>query len=440
MEAKLRGKPLPRRAVPACRSAFSLIELLIAMVILAIGLTMVATMFPVAWTRARGLAEHTTHETVRAAAHNTVKSLTRVTGQPPLNASSFAGDLAYNIADRLIYFSPGNWPSGTDSWVHALNLENVQVEDRRFVDEDPWKIERAPNLASAGLDMWPEAVERSYVRRQVRFHQRIHPPMEARDPATVDDLGVFVAPDRQWDDALDTRRYAWAAFHRISSYIPDAPNAAGATRSFDMYYVTLRRPQPTYRYARQDPSSTAKPWDLAEAPVVPAARPSSEDLMFPVPWRVQIEFRGTPPLASRANPSGIPSEVVVPPLNLQVSPQVGAMLVQMFPSGARFIDEVSGEVYRVVRRRITGPLGEEALLTLDREVFVEDLDLADNDARCDPNREGTLDDCERLRTVWIFPPPVEATRVGPGKDILVFQGSQPVVDIQVRSLNVFPSE
>lgn len=170
---------------------------------------------------------------------------------------------------------------------------------------------------------------------------------------------------------------------------------------------------------------------------------SDEDVMFPVPWRVQVEFLETPPLLSRDAPSGIPTEIVVPPLEIPTTdPAVRAMLVQMFPAGARFIDEVTGQVYRVVKRRVTGDNAEQAFLTLDREVCIEDINLSPNDPRCQGFCASNVLDypCDLLRTVWVFPPPVEAARAGTGRDILVFQGSQPVVDIEVRTLRVAPSE
>ena len=154
--------------------------------------------------------------------------------------------------------------------------------------------------------------------------------------------------------------------------------------------------------------------------------------MFPVPWRVQVEF--PPNLDVSAFATGVPTEILVPPSGLSAGDET-AMMVQMFPKGAHFIDEITGDVYRVVKRRYTDAAGETAALTLDREVFVEDIRLEKADAQCGAP-------CELapfrlyVRTVWVFPPPVEAAR---SRNILVFNGTQPVVGIEVQALKVAPT-
>ena len=70
-----------KRATPRTdRPAFSLAELMIAIVILGLGLLMVASMFPVGWLKARELAEFTTSQSIIGVAEMTVKSLCRVEG------------------------------------------------------------------------------------------------------------------------------------------------------------------------------------------------------------------------------------------------------------------------------------------------------------------------------------------------------------------------
>ena len=121
----------------------------------------------------------------------------------------------------------------------------------------------------------------------------------------------------------------------------------------------------------------------------------------------------------------------------------GRMIIQMFPRGAWFIDELTGAVFQVVKRRVEGEL-DTAWLTLNREVFLEELLLDRDDPRCgtcgtfDPdNQIYAVDNAERIRTVWVDPPPVLAD---PNRDgIATFEGSQPVVDIEVRTLRLGPS-
>jgi len=64
--------------------------------------------------------------------------------------------------------------------------------------------------------------------------------------------------------------------------------------------------------------------------------------------------------------------------------------------------------------------------------------LQDSQAQrpCDGCARDLLDDKERLRTVWVFPPPVVATRIGDG--IVAFDGPQPVIGIETRTIQMAP--
>ncbi len=445
--------------MPSQRHAFTLMELMIGIVILGLGLVMVATMFPVAWTRARTLSEYTVQRAIAEGAHPTVMSLVRVSrpsveAVPSIaDASSFLGDLICDPDKPAAPIAACGVDFPSDTWVHALNLENVQVANRQFIREDLWEVEapRFTPLFVAG-NIPPVIVNNSFFRhKQVSFLQRVYPPMGLRE--NVDVAGVFVGKDERWDDALATHRFSWALFHRLRNQLGDCstPEVRSRIRSFDLYYVTLRRPRPTFRYARQDPTdagSVPDPCFLNKPPVVPVARAPMFDVMFPVPWRVQVEF--PPSLVLKSDPltglptpniTGVPTEIEVPPSGLSTPPETSAMLVQMFATGTYFIDEITGRVYRVVKRRVTGA-GDRAVLTLDREIFLEDIDLPENDPRCftcaviSPVHL-VADAAELLRTVWVFPPPVQATR-GPG-DVPIFEGSQPVVGIDVRTVNIAPT-
>jgi hypothetical protein len=418
-----------------------LLELMIGIAILGLGMVMVATIFPVAWSRARTLSEYTAEQSVTSGAFAKIKTLVHVSGRST-GSSSFLGDLLRDDLKGEPIRACKDWPDEfefyTDTSVHALNLENIRVENQAFVAEDPWRIE-APHLAAliSRGDLPDELVSSAYFSPQVRLYQRVYPPLERRENVAAD--GVFEDDDNRWDDAFGTRRFGWALLHRLSEPIEHED----ITRSFDLFIVTLRRPNPNYRYARQDGEKPVPDaCNVTGGPVVPEARPAEDDVMFPVPWRVQVQFPDT--MASRDDPTGVPTEVLVPPSDASDDEEVNRMLAGMFPTGTYFIDEITGDVYKVVQRRETDATGQLAYLTLDRplkptpEVFREDLHIDQNDPRCpDPYcNNSELDDAELLRTVWVFPPSVEATR-GP-KDTLVFEGNQPVVGISVRNLLVAP--
>jgi hypothetical protein len=442
-------------------------ELMIAIVILGLGMIMVAMMFPIAWDRARTLSEATTKGTITDGADSVIKMLARVDGHG-FDASSFAGDMVFNESKArtdIIPPYPGFLLTDSDTRMHLLHMENVRISDpRAFVPERlepwndllaPWRLERVvlkEDTANICYDPdRPEYCQSLFLSPQVRFEQRVHPPMRPR--SNVDASGVFTDADAQWDDILDKRRYAWAVFYRLREPIgPDryidysgfdaeglADEAADLPREFDVYYVTLRRPQSTLRYARQDPATAPFPDELTEVPVVvPAARPPADDVMLPEPWRVQIQLPNA--LFTVATATGIPTEVQAPPPGLPgPDDATQTMLAQMFQRGAWFVDEISGQVYRVVKRRLSGD-GKTAFLTLDREMTVEDMDLADIEpghplcpTDCWPN---IFDPEEQLRTVWVFPPPVQATRLS--GDVPIFDGRQPVIGIEMRSLTMSP--
>lgn len=453
------------------KAAFSLIEVMMAVIILGLGLVMVATMFPVAWDRARTLAEFTTEQSVWPLADQTVRSLvpcattdfdTEVPGpQIGFTAMGFAGDL---LIDGAFDADPAAPPPpgllqvpGFDNRVHALNLQNIRIAGpRQFVDENPWALERlafaldATNvsaLAMGGYAPAPDFVANNYTTARVLMHQRVYPPMERVPNDFYDD------PDNpQWEAELDTKRFAWGVLHRLRTDFTQllndvaaaAPaqqqvllrNAATSTRVFDMYYVTLRRSNQTNRYARQDatdPGLLPNPTRaIGDASITPQARPPAEDVLFPVPWRVQIQLPGAADLARRGAPIGdpeaptnTPTEAAIPPGDFSGPDEAAQMLVNMFPKGTLFVDELNGQVYEVTAQRLVDAQGRSAVLTLDREVFEQDIQEGPANFRI-------------VRNVWVYPPPApnrEAADIYPP-----FEGNSPVVDIQLRTVPISPRQ
>ena len=419
---------------------------MVALTILGLGLVMVATMFPVAWDRARKLSEVTTQTTVTNTTEQTLKLLVTVDG-PNSRAGSFAGDL-------LVY--DGQQIAVPDHRVHALFLENVlastpgaftpdRMEPAENVETAPWQLERVETSVPLPVleDTYPEFFKNGFGGPQVRFEQRVYPPLRPRDVTTVDNHGEFTEDDPQWDDALGTRRYAWAVLHRLRAAESDPNNPelpivdTEAPREFDIYHVTLKRARPTYRFAQQDSDQLKipDPFDRKKT-YVPAALPPDHDVVLPVPWRVQVYFPDT--LAPKSDPTGVPTEIQV---NTSKVP-TGPFVVDFFRQGTPFIDERNGKVYRVVRRRFAGDDEDHAFLTLDQEVLLEDIDDGYYSGDPPDNHfendilDATHESEELIRTVWVFPPPVEAGRLS--NRTPVFVGKQPVLSIEVRRLTVEP--
>lgn len=419
---------------------------MIAIVILGLGLIMVATMFPVAWQRARTLGEYTIQTTVTQSAHATLKMLAAVDGLDT-HAGTFAGDLIFDNAGggRILALS--------DTRVHALNMGNVIASaPRRFIHKPTkswddgtdrtalWRLGRPDFINVALADLCDDAgrpgfCDPLYVSKQIEFESLVYPPLERRDVSRMDLDGMFIDDDPRWDDALEKRRFSVAILHRLREEVDPTPDGVNQTREFDIYYVTLRRPQPTLRYARQNPDLEMTPNPLARAVVVtPVALPPEQDVMFPSPWRVQVYFPAA--LASTTDPanlpSGVPTEVEVNTLPVATA----EFVVDVFQRGTQFIDEITGAVYRVVNRRIaqgtTGTMQDQAFLTLGREVFIEDIDDSP-----ETGGSNSIELDESIRTVWVFPPPVDAERNA--NDEPVFVGKQPTVGIEIRKLTLTPA-
>jgi len=477
----VRGWGREARALSLGRQGgFSLLELMIAIIILGLGLIMVATMYPVAWTRARDLSEYRVQVSSTEAADTTLSLLARANRGEPYDVSPQPGSFA---GDFILYYDRLNPPTAPlsisqvaaipDRRVHYLYVENITASaPRAFVpnrkkpwsgDYAPWRLEQvAPPAVDPTLENLcddsdkPNYCDNLFYSDQVLFGDRVMPPLPPR--GNVDEEGTFADADPPWDEALDLRRFAWGVFHRLLEPDfppPPAPTATNAEliaysqklielstkkRVFEMYYVTLRRPLPTLRYARQDPEPTNVPNpDDRELLVTPEALPKVDDVLLPEPWRVQVYFPAD--LATTLDPAKCPSppDDLVPPTGIPTvlevntaNAQTAAFLVEFFDRGAMFIDEQSGKVYRVVKRRLAGNDLDEAYLTLDREVMIEDID----DGLMLPN-SCVIEHEEQIRTVWVFPPAVEAIRVRDG--VPVFTGKPPVVGIETRTLEFPPS-
>ncbi len=478
------------RAAVSVRSGFSLIEVMIAIVLLGFGLVMVATMYPIAWNRARTMTEQSMTGSIADSAEQLLRNVLHVDGlnrgaPAPVFASSFAGDLVMfpNILAPggidILYYG--------DTRVHALNMENMAVRGslgRRFYpyrgdptkqqDAIPYLQEQLQPIYPLGDDygVFAPLFDTGFGRAQIRFEDRIFPPLPPR--SGVDRNGVFMTgmPDDQWEEALDTRRFAYAVFHRQRGYPqgygaapgtsvqrivgPDAPNPAAPSgpliqfalddryrdRSFDFYIVTLRRGQASYRFMQQDPDPRFTPDPLQRDMVVNVKGLGQDhDVVLPTPWRVQIFVpNGKPDIAYELNPGtnpGLPDATPGAPSIVHVNNKAYAtsstFVLDMFQPGTWFIDEWNGQVYQVVERRIdVAAANDLAILTLDREMTVPDLDDL-----CIPGDciDGNLSAQEQLRTVWVFPPPIEG-RTGNGNPI--YEGDSPVIGVEVRTLSYSP--
>ena len=405
---------------------------MIAIVILGLGLLVVATMFPIAWTRTRDLAEFTTSTTCTDAAEATVRMLTSV-------SKDLNGNGTYEVGTDGLSSFLGDVNAGgfTDPWVHALDLENISADVVWTTGPPPLVDDFVSEPSVAGPDPDPDSQHPSILAGsfprvvQVAFQDRVYPPLPVPP-----DVSSTAAEITHWKELLRQRRFSWSVLHKLDYANPPTLDE---TRTLTMYFVTLRRVQETHRYARQDPTLETVPeyvfpGDVPSGTVAqPQALGADEDVLFPVPWRVQIAIVDATGEAETIGLPGVPAEALA---NRGAAASSNRLVPEMMPRGAFLIDERSGIVYRVAKREFdpthtdsSGNL-DQAVLTFERDVPYDSLD---------DDRDGTVigsDPSELLRTVWVFPPPVQkAPRTG---NLPLFVGPQPVVGIELRTMVFSP--
>ncbi|HEY3242393.1 MAG TPA: hypothetical protein VGM03_03495, partial [Phycisphaerae bacterium] len=211
---------------------------MIAIVILGLGLVLVASMFPIAWQRARDLNDYTNTTNATDAAEATLRSLCRVTkpvpGPPPTFAvGSLISDFAnYNptavapppAPQILLEALPINWGpspgtpalvpigSGQSSHVRPLLLENVNA----IYDPGNFYNATMPLTTGAVPVEFPDFnAAWGIVARQVAFADRVVPPLPPLPPASA-----MQAERDKWLAQLNVSRFAWDVLYKL-----DVPRA-----------------------------------------------------------------------------------------------------------------------------------------------------------------------------------------------------------------------
>ncbi len=434
-----------RRAGKCQPRAFSMAELMVAVVILGLGLLMAATVFPVAWTRARDLAEATNSQTATASATQNIKSLVSVSAVDLINPSNgtitqLLGDIFVTAGSTIVNAGPP-YPE-IDKQVHPLFVENWLIDGVVGSNNEPV----ASEIQLEGTELPDSCSTAICIDQSLQGWFLTNPPLP--NPVPIVSLGTRLvppmtrwpgtdAPDEEkdaWKERFSSRRFAWTAFHKLESDIFTLD--VDQSRLFTFYFVTLRRTQATHRFPRQDD------YDTMLNTIAPRALGPAEDMAFAVPWLVNLTIFGTwdvngdPLLDNAGNPisTGLPAEAIANP-NLTDESRLTA---QMLAPGSYLIDRINGEIYQVKQRNFTGTGNRydyQATLTLDREIDISDVD--------DVNQNGQVDGIglpgpdEDSRDFWVFPPPVN--RVDSEDDEFpIFNGKQPVVAIETRQISIAP--
>jgi hypothetical protein len=491
-----------------------MVELMFAVVILGIGMLITSSMFPIAWFKAREVAEATVVPALADAAEANIRLVC-----PPQSKN-----LVADLPRATTSFFPGDWiplaqpaPTGggnrdhafiyPDMRVHHLNAGNYLAdtgEDFRNdagtlipIADDSWQLEdnldvmladRNPLLTGFTNGDPTLDVLAVPLSPHLRAHTRLSIPLDAR-PADTADTSV----QSLWEERFELRRHCWSVFYRFNEMpglefgvesqadteIPNARKFALAeqrlrkSRQLSMYYFTLKRPV-NARYARQagyDPdASSPAVVDLAN----PQARGPEFDVRLPVPWRFEAGLKTLP----SASAAGVPSEIHVP---------ANTLMATVLDDGYVLLDDRVGQVFRITDRRDGSVDGVASVIfTLDRDYTIVNGEYAPDynrleagtrdawekeskwyDGQCDAEVSRVLADpasilpddlpsrCQPVgsssgsmtdqpigedeparRTYWVFLPPVDRER-GPN-GIPLFNGSQPVVGVEVRQLTLAP--
>ncbi len=466
----------------ARRPAFSLVELMIATVILGFGLLMIGAVLPIAWKSSLDNSAHTRASAAASLAKFAVQGKCLVDSRRDLfdntaavrNDTLLPPDTVPDLDDNASYALLGDWDTAdlvddngdgaadldaaglplVRPRVHALHLENWALSDSsRFLPANPppQTLNRTVPEAPLLIEFYPDTlIDNRAVGMPAQVALAGSDPILSRVGAAVVSLRERVFPplpetltpeDPQWEELLRGQTFAWSAFHLLTR----VPRSPGDVRNFLFYYVTLRR-GPASRFARQD-FNTLVP--LA----APRALPDSDDVLFPIAWRVPLlivesQSSGVPsvafagvesqdlPVLPSISPSLAAGQAALAPL-ANASCKVAAML----PRGSAFIDEQSGIVYRVTQREYLqdgdGGTDELARLTLDKDVRPADLavDPALELTNGALNGAGAL---RRNRVIWVFPPSVEPGSRNPADGGVRFSGPNPVVEIRVEPLTLRP--
>jgi hypothetical protein len=476
-----------------------MVELMFAVVILGIGMLITSSMFPIAWFKAREVAEATVVPALADAAESNIRLLARPSGPVDSTAAVYtsrffpgdwfpaiegATDPAVVYPDtRVHHLNLGNYLADQDLAAGGTDFTNNADGDVVPVGDDTWQLEDNLDVLLADSLGAVFFADNSATSRRplLRPHQRLSLPLSAR-PLDQPANAASDLEKQHWEERFELRRHCWSAFYRFNE-LPglsfdiaskndlngdgtedaadrDLKIALGnrrlrRARQLSMYYFTLKRPV-NARYARQagyDPDdSSPTVVDLAN----PQARGPEFDVRLPVPWRFEAGLKTLP----SASAAGVPSEIHVP---------ANTLMATVLDDGYVLLDDRVGQVFRITDRRDGSVDGVASVIfTLDRDytkAAVEDVPdyepfLSDNEpgetsrfnwarqgqwaeqgCNSDPDGPGRCDligkeDEPARRTYWVFLPPVDRER-GPN-GIPLFNGSQPVVGVEVRQLTLAP--
>ncbi len=275
------------------KKAFSLMEVLLSVTILALGMIFVATQFPMGLANAREVAEKT--QTIINEHNTTVQTELNIRTFDPCYIGN--GDLIIDTSTPTLP-TPSTLPLPLLTRVRFLCQPNIRIDSDDFVMDDPTDnafdilptIDFNYDKPATGTGVKNEVPNNIFLYDSSNttdtlsaenYGTVVYPPVTRDDPAVQAYLDlpnvadITTITEQEWAGAIyDTaleRNYATATLYRSMG-----------NRTLRLYNFTLRISNKNLRYPVQD-ISTANPYEFPE----PYA--DTEDRKFPIPWRVDLD-------------------------------------------------------------------------------------------------------------------------------------------------------
>ncbi|MDM8007580.1 MAG: prepilin-type N-terminal cleavage/methylation domain-containing protein [Phycisphaerae bacterium] len=435
---------------PVFRAAFSLLELMIAIVILGIGMVMVATVFPIGIDMAAQTVQMNIAQAVADVALGTLQlKVPRWPNKVPGPALKAAPDVLrtefgsatdpveIDVSDQTALGLNGHF---TTIWDISAMTADVEVVKRLrfFTETTGWTAEKGPsgpgdawdyayvipsqnlppayaNIAS--INSLPPAIPPTLGRvpdvYPLNLIDQVYPPVQRTraDGSSRDFLDSATETGIRSD--LAGRRYSWIAIHHLTD------SNAGGSRFVVTLLVTYRS-NLANRYARQadadsDPSVYAPVFNpdpdlnTLNAPVPDA---EDTDMLFPRPWLVrfnQVNLGTGEVRCMKAVADLLPTG----------SYFVAARSMYAFPNNVPQLAIAAGAAYEVLSRQ--GDLGNPVwTLQIRRQRPIDNVVWVPGDAN-------NLKDPREVLYAWVIPPAIERS----GKTYS-FQAKSPVAGVFMR--------